>query len=492
MEGTTLIIVAILIVLISVWLFFSKSSLEGLPGPWTNGLPIIGSLPIMSSKPFEKLTKLSEKLGPVYRLRLGSIDVVIITDFATMKEAFARDAFMGRPPDLPFELSRETIEKGAFNAMPWKEQRRFSLHQLRDLGFGKTRMEEHIKEEIFELLERIASKEGKPVNHSYLLAPSMSNNIASLVFGKRLKYDDPERERLDHLVRDIGRFAGSVSWQLFFPWLRVVMRTFNLGNNGRLSRVMHEIRNYCRKEIQEHEETLDPNNIRDFVDGYLLEIQKKSGDPNSTFTKEVLADLSRAFFGAGSETVRVTVDWMLLVCAAYPEVQKKIHSEIDEVIGPERFPTRNDHLSMPFTEAAIAELMRWKTIVPLNIMRYTLEDTELKGYFIPKHTRVLSVIWAVDHDTRLWGKDVHEYKPERFLSQDGSKVVKPEYAIPFSIGKRSCPGKSLAEIEVFLYLVSILQKFEVHPAPGKQVELEGEFGLSLQPKKQEICFKQRR
>ncbi|GBM52081.1 Cytochrome P450 1A1 [Araneus ventricosus] len=121
----------------------------------------------------------------------------------------------------------------------------------------------------------------------------------------------------------------------------------------------------------------------------------------------------------------------------------------------------------------------------------TLQDTELKGYFIPKHTRVLSVTWALDHDTKLWGNDVHEYKPERFLSQDGSKVVKPEYAIPFSIGKRSCPGKSLAEVEVFLYLVAILQKFEVLPPAGKQVDLEAEFGINLQPKKQEICFKRR-
>ncbi|GBN90594.1 hypothetical protein AVEN_200152-1, partial [Araneus ventricosus] len=109
MEGTTLVIVALLIVLVSVWLSFSKSSLKGLPGPWTNGLPIIGSLPIMRSKPFVKLTELSKQFGPVYSLRLGSIDVVIITDFETMKEAFAKDAFMGRPPDLPFELGRETI-----------------------------------------------------------------------------------------------------------------------------------------------------------------------------------------------------------------------------------------------------------------------------------------------------------------------------------------------------------------------------------------------
>ncbi|GBN33163.1 hypothetical protein AVEN_174606-1, partial [Araneus ventricosus] len=66
MEGTTLIIVALLIVLVSAWLSFSKGSVKGLPGPWTNGLPIIGSLPIMSSKPFVNLTELSKKLGPVY------------------------------------------------------------------------------------------------------------------------------------------------------------------------------------------------------------------------------------------------------------------------------------------------------------------------------------------------------------------------------------------------------------------------------------------
>ncbi|GBN90300.1 hypothetical protein AVEN_181343-1 [Araneus ventricosus] len=67
MEGTTLVIVALLIVLVSIWLSFSKTSLKGLSGPWTNGLPIMGSLRVMRSKPFEKLTELSKKYGPVYR-----------------------------------------------------------------------------------------------------------------------------------------------------------------------------------------------------------------------------------------------------------------------------------------------------------------------------------------------------------------------------------------------------------------------------------------
>ncbi|GIZ05395.1 cytochrome P450 2J2, partial [Caerostris extrusa] len=424
-------------------------------------------------------------------LRLGSIDIVVLTEYETIKEAFSKDAFMGRPPDLPFELSKETLKTEAFNGMPWKEQRRFSLHMLRDLGFGKTRLEEHLKEEILELLEQMSENVGKPVKLSYLLAPSMSNNIASLVFGKRLKYNDPVRQNLDRQIREIGRLAGAVSWQLFFPWIRAFVSKFNIGDNGKMVRLFGEMKDFCRKQIDQHEATLDPNNVRDFVDGYLLEMKKKGNDPKTTFRKEVLTDLSRAFFGAGSDTVRVTVDWMMLISSAYPEVQKKIHAEIDEVIGHERFPTWQDRLKMPYTDAALAELMRWKTIVPLNIMRYTLEDTELNGYFIPKHSRVLAVIWAVDHDKKLWGEDVHEYKPERFLSEDGKKVVKPEYAIPFSVGKRSCPGKSFAEVEVFLYITAILQKFQISAPPGKDIDLEGKLGISLQPKRQELYLKRR-
>ncbi|GFT21009.1 cytochrome P450 2A9 [Nephila pilipes] len=549
MDVTTLIIVALAIVLLSIWLTSGKRSKKELPGP--TGLPIVGYIPFMTKKPYVKLTELSKTYGPVYKVRLGAIDIVVITDYDLIKEAFARDSFMGRPPDLPFELSEETITTGAFNGMPWKEQRRFSLHMLRDLGFGKTQMEEDIKEEILELLERMSAHVGKPTKFSYILAPSMSNNIASLVFGKRLKYNDPQRQRLDNSIGEIGRLAGSVSWQLFFPWLRKFLSYFNIGDKGKLVTVLHDVKEYCREEMdehektldpnnirsfmdsylieiqkqssdpnstfkrkaekgkklstsstrrmgsilgeemEEHEKTLDPNNIRSFMDSYLIEIQKQSSDPNSTFKKEVLTDLARAFFAAGSDTVRVTVDWMLLVSAAYPRIQKRIHAEIDEVIGPDRFPTWQDRLRMPFTEAAIIELMRWRTIVPLNIMRYTLQDTELNGYFIPKHTRILAVIWALDNDKKLWGNDVQEYKPERMLSEDGTKVVKPEHAIPFSVGKRSCPGKTLAEIEVFLYLVAILQKFEVSKPPGKELDLEGELGVSLQPIRQELCLKLR-
>ncbi|XP_054724534.1 cytochrome P450 18a1-like [Uloborus diversus] len=489
MELTTIILVSAFLVLVSLWFTLRKKHPNSLPGP--AGLPIVGYLPFLTSKPYKKFAKLAKRYGPVYKVRLGGIDVVILTDYNSIKEAFASDAFMGRPTDSPFEFSEGSIRTGAFTDMAWRDQRRFALRMLRDLGFGKTKMEEHLKDEILELLERMDQLEGSPTKMSDILAPSMSNNIASLLFGRRLKYNDPRRIKLDKMISDVGKIAGSTIWQMFFPLINSILKKLQIGNNGKLTRANREVKKYIEDELVEHEKSLDVNNIRDFMDCYLLEIQKKANDPTTAFQRDVLIDLCGAFFGGGSETVRISVDWLLLICAHFPEVQRKIFSEIQEVLGHDRFPSRADHVNMPYTEAVILEMNRWKTIIPLNLMRYTLQDTELNGYFIPKHTNVLSVVWAVHNDQKLWGTDVEEFKPERFLSEDGKKVLKPDFYIPFSIGKRQCPGKALAEVEVFLYIAAILQRFEVSMPPGKKADLEGELGAGLQPKRQGILFKRR-
>lgn len=82
-----------------------------------------------------------------------------------------------------------------------------------------------------------------------------------------------------------------------------------------------------------------------------------------------MIDVARSFFGAGSETVRIAVDWLLLICAAHPEIQKKIHQEIDTVLGAERFPSYQDRINMPYTDACICEMMRWRTPLPINFLR---------------------------------------------------------------------------------------------------------------------------
>ncbi|CAL1262532.1 unnamed protein product [Larinioides sclopetarius] len=485
METLSLIILSCVIVLLAVWAVQKRYDRTP-PGP--RGWPILGYLPRLSSQPYLDFSKLEKIYGPVFSLKLGGLSVVILNDFESTKDAFLQDAFMGRPPDSAFKANKETDETGALNGLPWRNQRRFSLRLLRDLGFGKSRLDDMLNEEIREVLDHFEESEGRPMFVRPILAPSMSNNIASLIYGRRMKYDDPDRILLDHIISESSRLAGSAAWQFFFPWVRKVVNFFRFGGEGQFDYLLRAMKEFARKEIEKHEQTLDENNIRDYVDGYLVEIHKNQ-DP--AFCKPVLEDLSGAFFGGGSETVRVTIEWMLLTLASYQDIQANVHAEIDNVIGPDRSPSWNDHLQMPYTQAVIFEILRWKTPIPLNLLRYTLWTTELNGYVIPKGTTIMANLWAVLHNPKYWGRDADVFRPERFLEKDGKTLIKTDYFIPFSVGKRSCPGEPFARSEVFLYTVSILQKFHVSLPEGAVPDFDGVLGLSLSPKPFDICIKKR-
>ena len=79
-------------------------------------------------------------------------------------------------------------------------------------------------------------------------------------------------------------------------------------------------------------------------------------------------------------------------------------------------------------------------------------------------------LYSIMSDTRYF-KDPDQFKPERFIGADG-KVHRPEALIPFSIGKRACPGEHLARNEVHLLTACIFQRYSVEPPPGVTLEAE--------------------
>lgn len=323
-----------------------------------------------------------------------------------------------------------------------------------------------------------------------VLSPSMSNNMASLIFGRRMKYSDPRRILLVTLLKHTSKYASQMALTVYFPWLKPVLTCLGLRNLKKWHDSLDEFKDFFRREMTEHEETLDKENIRDFMDGCLVQIENKKEDPNSTFIKPVMQDVSEGFFKAGSDTVRITVEWLLLVSAAFPDVQRRVQHEIDDVFGPEQYPKHSDRSKMPYTEAVIMEVLRWRDIVPVNIIRCTLEDTEFNSFFIAKGTYILSNQWAVTHDPTFWPHP-ETFRPERFLTEDGKGTHRPEYHIPFSIGKRSCPGESYAMMEVFLYFTSILQKFSVSVPDGVTLDMQEEGTQLFQPKLQPLVLKTR-
>lgn len=79
--------------------------------------------------------------------------------------------------------------------------------------------------------------------------------------------------------------------------------------------------------------------------------------------------MATAFYGAGAGTVQTTTEWLLILCAAYPEIQEKVYKEILDVLGSDRFATGQNRTEMPYTEAVICEVLRWRSGIPLNVMR---------------------------------------------------------------------------------------------------------------------------
>ncbi|GFY73858.1 vitamin D 25-hydroxylase [Trichonephila inaurata madagascariensis] len=192
-------------------------------------------------------------------------------------------------------------------------------------------------------------------------------------------------------------------------------------------------------------------------------------------------------FGAGSETVRTSILWFVYSMAAFPDTQKKVQQEISEVIGTERDPEYLDMKCMPYTHAVIMELMRWKTIVPLDLMHYTLADTKVGGYDIPKETIVIANFWQAHNDPRYW-EEPETFKPERFLSKDGKSIVKSKYFMPFSLGKRACPGESMAYLEMFLYFTSMLQKYDISFPSGVKPTFEAKLSITYRLEPFEVQF----
>ena len=236
----------------------------------------------------------------------------------------------------------------------WIEQRRFTLRTLRDFGFGKVGMEEMINEEVAHFNEEIRKAEGEPFDFINKFNLPILNALWRMLVGERFEYDDP---RLISIIKRMTEWLkrsanpGQIL-VLCYPWLVKLFPKF-MERDVTLE-VIHEVINMMKSSIKEHEETLDPNEPRDFIDKVipreplayiddffkvLIEISRTT-DPTSSYYKDTgLENLANTLFDlflAGSETTSTTLTWAVLYMARYPEVQRKVQDELDRTVGREQ------------------------------------------------------------------------------------------------------------------------------------------------------------
>ncbi|XP_056305553.1 LOW QUALITY PROTEIN: cytochrome P450 2B12-like [Danio aesculapii] len=470
----TLVLGLIFMVLFEIFRIHSFKS-QFPPGP--TPLPFVGNLPLFLKNPMEFIRSLSQ-YGEMTTMYLGRKPTIMLNTIQLAKEVLVQDAFAGRPclPVLDWVSNGLGIVMVTFNNS-WRQQRRFALHTLRNFGLGKKSIESRVLEESQYLIAELLKDEGKSVNPHHALQNAFSNVICSIVFGDRFDYDN---KRFEHFLKILGKsmiLTGSAAGQIFN--LAPFIKHFP-GPHQKIKQNANELFGFIRDEVKEHKKTLDPGSPRDFIDAYLLEIEKHKSNKDSTFHEDNLIGSAIDLFFAGTDTTETTIRWGLLFLIQNPDVQERCHEEIVQVLGYDRLPSMDDRDRLPYTHATVHEIQRCAKTVPLGVIHETIQPTKLRGFDIPQETMILINLAAIFSNKEHW-KHPDTFNPENFLDENGH-FSKPECFIPFSLGLRVCLGEMLVRTELFLFITSLLQRIHFSwPPEAKPTDMDGIMGIVRYP-----------
>uniref|UniRef100_A0A8C8YTC8 Cytochrome P450 family 2 subfamily J member 2 n=1 Tax=Prolemur simus TaxID=1328070 RepID=A0A8C8YTC8_PROSS len=449
------------------------------PGPWR--LPFLGNIFHLGFKESHlTLQPFVKKYGNLIGLECGNVSTVVITGLPLIKEALIHmDQHFVNRPVFPLQ---DHIFKGnglvMSNGQVWKEQRRFAMTALRNFGLGKKSLEERIQEEARHLTDAIKEENGQPFDPHFKINNAVSNIICSITFGKRFEYQDDQFQELLRLLDEVVCMSASISCQLYniFPWIM----EFLPGSHHTVFRKWEKLKLFVSEMIENHKRDWNPDETRDFIDAYLKEMAKAT----SSFHEENLIWSTLDLFFAGTETTSTTLRWGLLYLARYPEIQAKVHAEIDRVLGQGQQPSMAARESMPYTNAVIHEVQRMGNIIPLNVPREVTVDTTLAGYHLPKGTMIMTNLTALHRDPTEWATP-DTFNPEHFL--ENGQFKKREAFLPFSIGKRACLGEQLARTELFIFFTSLMQKFAFSAPNNEKLSLKFRMSITISPVKHRLC-----
>lgn len=205
----------------------------------------------------------------------------------------------------------------------------------------------------------------------------------------------------------------------------------------------------------------------------LLAAQDEDG---GQMTDKQLRDEVITLFLAGQETTALTLSWTWYLLARKPEVERKFHEEIDQVLNGNA-ATIADVPKLKYTEMIVKESMR---LYPpgYGVGRGAIEECEIGGYRVPAKTQVFMFQWATQRDPRFFAEP-DEFYPERWTEEFAATLPKYAY-FPFGGGPRICIGNTFAMMEIILVLATIGQKLRFHLASDQPVEIEP--AMSLRPR----------
>ncbi|URD88898.1 cytochrome P450 [Musa troglodytarum] len=455
---------------------------KAIPGP--RGLPLVGSIGLMSGLAHRKLAAVADAIPGARRLMalsLGDTRVVVTCDPNVARDILNSPDFADRPIKesaygLMFHRAIGFAPYGAY----WRALRRiaathlFSPKQVSALGCYRA----EIAAQMVRALDGLAAE---PVQVRRILKEASLNHVMRFVFGRKyeLQGGSEETKELTSMVEEGYELLGKLNWSDHLP----VLAGIDLQRvRWCCSVLVRRVERFVTRIIEEHrvERARDSEAApRDFVD-VLLSLQ----GPDRLSDPDMVAVLWEMIF-RGTDTVAVLIEWVLTRLVMHREVQARLQAELDAAVGRDRLVAESEAFAAPpYVQAVIKETLRVHPPGPLlSWARMATSDAPVGGgaHVVPAGTTAIVNMWAIARDPATW-PDPLRFEPARFLGPSaGFPVTGSDLRLaPFGAGRRSCPGKGLAMATVELWVAALAHEFEWQPASAAGVDLSEVLRLSCE------------
>ncbi|KAK7057911.1 cytochrome P450 [Favolaschia claudopus] len=428
------------------------------PGP--SGLPIIGNIHQIRTRPWLAFTEWSHKYGPLFRINVAGQTTIILNSHKAATDLLDRRSalYSDRPRNIVTRILTGDMVFAFSQIGPiWRRMRK-AAHDATGPQIVKT-YHPLMEREALALTSQMLNF---PTQFNDHIKRASASLLMAIVYGTPIMHsDDPLVEAIQqHVARNLASAAPGAFLVEYFTWME------------KLPRWMCKWRRDAEYWFEKDSAML--NGL--FVDS---KARQESGDDVpcvvatliENMDEEGLSEADAAWLGAtlfsaGAETSSGQMEWFMISMILHPEAQKAAQHQIDDVVGRGRMPTLEDYEHLPYVRALVKELLRWRPVLPLGVPHRLSQDDWYEGHYIPKDSIVIPNVWALNHDPVVYGEDAEEFRPERHLNDAGNlntptKDTHDESHFSYGFGKRICVGRHVANRSLFIEIATILWSFDI-------------------------------
>ncbi|KAK6150743.1 hypothetical protein DH2020_015675 [Rehmannia glutinosa] len=469
----------------------------GAPPEASGARPFTGHLHLMpggssAELPHINLASLADKHGPIFTIRLGVRRALVVSSWELAKELFTTcDVAVSSRPRLRAakHLSHEFAMFGfAPYGAYWRGLRKPIAVELlsnrrielqRNVRVSET---EQSTGELYKLWKEKKDESGRVlVDMKKWFGDLNLNVVLRVVAGKRFNYggggDAEETKRCREVFRDFFHFAGmfvAADAMPYLVWLDLG------GHEKKMKENAKEMDEIVGGWLAEHRNKgySDEDKPQDFMDVMLSVVQ--GADLHDRYDADTIIKATcETLISGGTDTTTVMLVWALSLLLNNRHVLKEAQEELDKHIGRERRVKESDISNLVYLQAITKETLRLYPAGPFATREFT-ENCHVGGYHVQKGTWLIVNLWKLHRDPHVWGDDLLEFKPERFLSTHKNVDVRGQNfeLIPFGTGRRSCPGTNFGLQMLHLVLANLLHAFEVSTVSDDVVDMTESAGLT--------------